>query len=92
MSVPAGQGGTKTIFCRHCKRTVEIPAQDAQGDQSGHPYGWFYLTVHVPPWFNQDSRRAYRPVGTFCSADCLAAGMPEIQRQERLMEGAYEHE
>jgi hypothetical protein len=91
MSVPAGRGGTRTVFCRHCKRSVEIPAS-VQGDQSGRPYGWFYLTVHVPPWFNQDSRRAYRPVGVFCSAACLTADMPEIEEQESLMEGAYEHE
>jgi hypothetical protein len=92
MSVPARQGYTKTVFCRHRKRAVEIPAPGAPEDQSGHPYGWFYLTVHVPPWFNQDIRRAYRPVGTFCSAACLAAEMPAIEEQERLMEGVYEHE
>jgi hypothetical protein len=88
MSVPGEQGGTKTVFCRSCKRTVEVPAPSAEG----HPYGWFYLTVSVPAWFNQDSGRLYRPVGFFCSAACLAAEMPEVEEQERLMEGAYEHE
>lgn len=87
----AGQGPGKTVFCKTCKRSVEIPPEEGDG-QHGHPYGWFYLTVHVPPWFNAGSRRAYRPVGTFCSAKCLAAGMPGIARQEALMRGAYERE
>lgn len=81
-------GKTKKVFCCHCRRERVVSAQDAQG----HPYGWFYLTVHVPPWFNHDTSRDYRPVGLFCSADCLAAEMPAIKEQETLMEGAYEHE
>lgn len=81
----------KTVTCKTCKRSVEIPPEE-EGKQSGRPYGWFYLTVHVPPWFNADSHRAYRPVGMFCSARCLAAGMPDVERQEALMDGAYERE
>lgn len=85
---PGVTPGFKEVFCRSCRRKKEVPAADAEG----HPYGWFYLTVYVPPWFNSDSRRAYRPVGLFCSAACLAAGMPAVAESERLMEGAYEHE
>lgn len=86
----AGGPHGQTVFCKTCKRSVEIPPQAEE--QHGHPYGWFYLTVHVPPWFNSDSKRAYRPIGTFCSAKCLAAGMPEVEHQEALMDGAYDRE
>lgn len=80
----------KTVYCKTCGRGVEIPAEG--DEQTGHPYGWFYLSVNVPAWFNSDSRRAYRPVGMYCSANCLAAGMPEVERQEALMDGAYDRE
>jgi hypothetical protein len=80
---------TRTVFCRNCKRTVEVPAANPEG----RPYGWFYLTVQVPPWFNaNNSRKPYRAVGFFCSAACLGAAMPEIEAQESLMKEAYEHE
>jgi hypothetical protein len=78
----------KEVFCRSCGRTRLIPKADAQG----HPYGWFYLTVHVPPWFNHGTARPYRAVGLFCSAACLAAGLPSIEADEELLKGAYEHE
>jgi hypothetical protein len=80
--------GIRTVSCRQCKKTAEVPVPQADG----HPYGWFYLTVMVPPWFNSATGKAYRAVGLFCSAECLAAAMPDIQRDEELHRNAYEHE
>lgn len=79
---------TRTVSCRECGRTADTPDPDA----GGHPYGWFYLTVNVPPWFNSASGKLYRAVGLFCSAGCLAAAMPRITADEEMHSHAYEHE
>jgi hypothetical protein len=76
------------VFCRQCKRKVTVPADDREG----HPYGWYYLTAQVPPWFNADSHRAYRPVGLFCSVQCLADALPGLARDEEIHRNAYEAE
>jgi hypothetical protein len=82
--------GTKarTVSCRQCKKTAETPSPNSEG----HPYGWFYLTVNVPPWFNAGSGKPYRAVGLFCSALCLTAAMPQITSDEELHSHAYDHE
>ena len=79
---------TRTVSCRHCKRQAETPAPSPEG----HPYGWFYLTVNVPLWFNSATGRPYRAIGLFCSPGCLAAEMPGIERDAELHREAYEHE
>lgn len=78
----------RTVSCRQCGRRAETPAPSSDG----HPYGWFYLTVNVPPWFNSGSGKPYRAIGLFCSPGCLAAAMPEIGRNAELHREAYEHE
>jgi hypothetical protein len=78
----------RQVFCRQCKKSASTPAPDAEG----HPYGWLYLTVNVPPWFNSGTGRHYRSIGLFCSAACLEAALPEITRDEDLHRSAYEHE
>lgn len=78
----------REVFCRRCKREVTVP----EGDRKGHPYGWYYLSVQVPAWFNTDSRRPYRAIGLFCSAQCLADAIPELIADEELYDNAYEHE
>jgi uncharacterized protein CbrC (UPF0167 family) len=77
----------KTVHCRTCERAVEIP-EPAQG----HPYGWYSVSVSVPPWLNADSGKAYRWVGMFCSPSCLTAHNIELTAQEALMREAYEPE
>jgi hypothetical protein len=79
---------TKEVFCRQCDRRVRIPAENSEG----HPYGWYYLTVGVPAWFNADSHRCYRPVGLFCSAQCLADASMKIAADEEIHRNAYEYE
>jgi hypothetical protein len=79
---------TRTVSCRYCKKQAQTPSPNAEG----HPYGWFYLTVNVPPWFNSATGKHYRAIGLFCSAACLAATLPEITRDEELHRNAYEHE
>jgi hypothetical protein len=79
---------TREVSCRYCKRRATVPVPEAQG----HPYGWFYLTVSVPPWFNSATGKMYRAVGLFCSAECLARGLPDITRDEEMHRNAYEHE
>lgn len=77
----------RTVFCRQCRRRAGVPSPG-----QGHPYGWFCLIVHVPPWLNAGSGKPYRSVGLFCSAACLAAAMPAITTEEELHASAYEHE
>lgn len=79
---------TRKVTCKGCKRTEQVPEPSAEG----HPYGWFYLTVNVPPWFNSGTGRMYRSIGLFCSAVCLESSMPEIARDEEQHRHAYEHE
>lgn len=90
MSVTDGAtAGTREVFCRKCRRKARVPREEARG----HPYGWYYLTVNVPPWFNSAAAsRPYRAVGLFCSADCLAASAEEIRADEEIHREAYEHE
>jgi hypothetical protein len=79
---------TKTVTCRTCKREITIPAYPAEG----HPYGWYYLTVNVPPWFNTYSDKPYRAIGLFCSVLCIANAVPEIETDENLHRQAYDSE
>lgn len=85
-------GKTRTVQCKNqgCARTVQVPAPPLPSE--GHPYGWLYLTVHVPAWFNSASGRPYRAIGLFCSADCLGAYIGELRREEERHRHAYEHE
>jgi hypothetical protein len=78
---------TRTVTCRGCGRTAECP-----DPAEGHPYGWYYLTVNVPPWFNSDSERNYRAIGLFCSVSCIARRMDAIRSDEELHRQAYEAE
>jgi len=47
------------------------------------------VSVNVPPEFHP---RGFKWVGVFCSADCLIAYGPEIQRMERLAGEVFERE
>lgn len=58
----------------------------------GHPYGWYHLSVTVPPWYSAQSGRPYIWIGLFCSADCLGNGIARIQAEEQLTLHAYAHE
>jgi hypothetical protein len=51
--------------------------------------GWYALSVSVPPEIHPDG---FKWVGLFCSADCLAAYMPEIQRMAGLADTVFERE
>lgn len=78
---------TKDIACRGCGRTVEVP-----DPHEGHPYGWYSVSVNMPPALNSASRRPYRWVGMFCSPACLAAHVPALESQRELTRGVYEAE
>lgn len=78
---------TQAVRCKSCERTVEVPQP-----REGRPFGWYNLSVSVPQWFNADTPRAYRWVGVYCSAACLAAGIPAIMQDEELMAHAYDRD
>jgi hypothetical protein len=78
----AGGAGRKA-FCAACGLRKEVPGNRA-------PYGWYLLSVQVPEWFNSGSERNYRWVGMFCSAACLAAYQPELDKQAALLSTVYQ--
>jgi hypothetical protein len=78
----------REVFCRKCRRRASVPVREPQG----RPYGWLYVTVNVPPWFNGAGGKPYRAIGLFCSADCLAGYSAVIKKDEEEHRLAYEHE
>lgn len=86
---PPGEHAGKVIECRGCGRQVK---QTEATFVEGHPHGWFNLTVNCPRWFNADSGKPYRWLGTFCSIDCLIGHEATLRQQQELMVGVYEHE
>ena len=62
----------------------------------GHPYGWYNLTVNVPPVVHtsNDSRPAkpYLWLGIFCSVGCLVAHERVLIEQAELTADLYRHE
>jgi hypothetical protein len=57
--------------------------------QSEQPLGWYALSAGVPPEIDPNG---FKWVGLFCTADCLGAYMPEIQRMADLAEQVFERE
>ena len=54
-----------------------------------NPPGWYVLSVAIPPGL--DTRgRDYAWAGSFCSVRCLAAAIPDLERQEQLAHQAYQ--
>jgi hypothetical protein len=82
------EGETRTVFCQSCERAVEIPLPVS----GGHPFGWYHVSVAVPAWFNARTGKPYKWVGLFCSANCLADGVPGMRAEEELMANAYERD
>jgi hypothetical protein len=74
-------GSTPT--CRSCGRP---PASGRR-----IPLGWYSLTVNVPDYLDHRGR-GYVYLGVFCSPECLAAHMPEVDRQAQLTSGLYERD
>lgn len=79
---------TRTVRCRSCRKTADIPYPSNEG----HPYGWYHLTVYVPPWFNTTSVKPYRSIGLFCSAVCLELHLAVIKKDEEKHRQTYEAE
>ena len=75
----------KTIKCRNCQRTVQVTPRD---DDEGHPYGWYSVTVSVPPEMGHDGK-TYRWVGRFCSVGCLVAHERVMIGYVELLAGSY---
>jgi hypothetical protein len=79
----------KVIFCAGCGREVE---QDDKTNAEGHPFGLYNLTANCPRWFNLETGKPYRWIGTFCSVDCLIAHGATLREQTALLAGVYECE
>lgn len=81
-----GTGEMKQVSCRGCGRTVTVP-YPAQG----HPYGWYTVSVSVPPHLaNSRNGAPYIYVGLFCCPDCLAGHLPVLQEARDLAAGVYD--
>ena len=77
--------GTHNVFCRTCRGTLTY-------SEFRLPHGWYQVTVGVPDFMESTPGRGYLWIGVFCSASCLSAGLPEIQKQEELARQVYEAE
>jgi hypothetical protein len=78
----------RTVHCRRCGGTAIAP-DDQAGRPSGRPYGWYLLSVNVPPELGKNGQ-PFLWVGMWCGTGCLAADMPSIIEQEMLARMAYE--
>lgn len=67
--------------CRNCGGEAARPAAGV------NPPGWYGVTVALP-W--KEGRRGYAWIGLFCTAACLAAYGPQMQRREELERQTYE--
>jgi hypothetical protein len=79
--------GTREVHCRGCGRKVTTPAPAA----GGHPYGWYTLSVNVPPEVGSNGR-PYIYMGLFCSIGCLVGYENALAAAAALTEGLYERE
>lgn len=75
----------KTVECRTCHRTYEHRADI----RTGHPYGWYSLTVNTPPEMGH-ADKCYRWVGIFCSVGCLMAHEEKLLEYAELARGLYD--
>ena len=78
---------TKQVYCRGCGRTAVIPAPAA----NGHPYGWYTLSVSVPPEVGT-AGKPYIWIGLFCCVGCLIGHESDLAEDAMLTEGLYERE
>lgn len=78
----------KTVFCRACGRTAEI----ARSQSDGRPWGWYFITVHVPPGYNKTTGKTYLVVGLFCCVACIEKGLQRMRDEEAKHVHAFEHE
>jgi hypothetical protein len=77
----------KNVACRNCRR-----AGPASEPRSGHPYGWYSLSVNIPPELDHTGNKPYRWVGLFCSIGCLMAHEDVLIRDAETMRGLYDRE
>ena len=77
----------RIVYCRGCGRKAEIPAPDA----GGHPYGWYTLSVNVPPEIGSHGK-PYIYIGLFCQIGCLIGYENTLDEAAALTEGLYERE
>lgn len=76
---------TRIVNCKSCGRAVEVPHPEA----GGRPYGWYSVSVGVPPGYNARTGKPYRWAGRYCCADCLANGIAGLQADEQKEGHAY---
>jgi hypothetical protein len=75
----------KTVSCRTCGRTVTV-----QEPANGHPYGWYTLSVNVPPDMGHKGEKFFRWLGMFCSIGCLMAHEETLIRDAELAQELYD--
>ena len=76
----------RRVHCRGCARQATTPAP-----AEGHPYGWYTLSVNVPPEI-AGGGRAYIYIGLFCSIGCLVGHERTLTEDAELTAGLYERE
>lgn len=72
----------RIVQCKGCNGVQE-------SDAEGRPYGWYSLTVKVPPRLGKHGK-PFVWVGLWCSIVCLAGDLPLLADQEELARMAYE--
>jgi hypothetical protein len=77
---------TEIKVCSTCRREVEVPRPSG-----GHPYGWYSISVNVPPGFSFHGQ-PYRWVGLYCSAQCIADAMPYIKEMRAKFSKDFAYE
>jgi hypothetical protein len=80
----AAPGGQHVITCKGCNGWAP------RNRKGGNPPGWYGLTAAVPEEISTYPGRGYVWVGSFCCVACLAAAIPDLERQEELAHLAYE--
>lgn len=83
MTVPNAAARVAEAWCRICLGRV------ANLDV-GTPHGWYQVTVGVPEFMESVKGRGYLWVGMYCSSACLAAGVPDIIKQEEMARQVYD--
>lgn len=78
---------SRQVYCRGCGRTTEVPVPESRG----HPYGWYMLSVNVPPEIGSHGK-PYIYIGLFCCTDCLIGHQDELREADMLTQGVYERE
>jgi hypothetical protein len=77
---------TRRVHCRGCNREATTP-----NPAGGHPYGWYTLSVNVPPEVGSNGR-PYIYIGLFCSVSCLVGHERTLNEDAELTAGLYERE